>query len=89
MMWRTCEHFDGILDRRGNAASHHAVRRNDVADGAAEEHVAGFGLQDQIGNDARVGTGDEEGVGRLTIGEEAEALLLAGKDLRSGTSHSR
>ena len=75
------ENFDCVFDGRGNAASHGALRRNDVAGGAAEEHVAGLGLEDEVGDDARVGAGNEEDVGLLDVGEEVEVVLHAGEDI--------
>ena len=75
------EDFDGVFDSGGNAAWHLALRRNDVAHGAAEEHVAGLGLEDQVGNDARVGAGDEEDVGLLAVGEKVKLILPLREDV--------
>jgi len=80
-MWADVEDFDSVFDSGGNAAWHLALRRNDVAHGAAEEHVAGLGLEDQVGNDARVGAGDEEDVGLLAVGEKVKLILPLREDV--------
>ena len=53
--------------------------RDDVASGAAQEHVAGFGLEDEGGNDAGIGAGDEEDIGLLHVGQKVELVLHAGE----------
>ncbi len=73
--------LDGVLDGGRDAAGHGAVGRDNIADGAAQEHVAGLGLENQIGDDARVGAGDEEHVGLLALCEEAEAVAMLRKDV--------
>jgi len=74
------EDFDGVFDGGGDAAGHGAVGRANVARGAAEEHVARLGLEDEVGDDAGVSTGDEEDVGLLQFGEKVELVLHAGED---------
>jgi len=75
------EDFDGVLDGGGDAAGHGAVGRDDVANDAAEEHVAGLGLEDEVGHDAGVGAGDEQNVRVLAVGEEMEAVFMGGEGL--------
>src|ERR1700676_2694326 len=53
------ENFDGIFNRGGSAVDVVATYRNDIAGVARNEEVAGTGAEDQIGNDAGVGAGDE------------------------------
>jgi len=57
------------------------MRGNDVAGIATEEEVAGLGLEDEAGNDAGVGAGDEEGLGCLTVSQQMEVILPARKDV--------
>ena len=74
------EDSDGVLDGGGDAAGHGSVGRDDVADGAAEEHVAGLGLEDEVRDDAGVGAGDEEDVGFLEFSEEMEVVFESWED---------
>ena len=73
--------LDRVLDRRRDAAGHRAVRRHNVAHSAAQEHIAGLGLENQVRYDARVGAGDEEHVGLLAIGEQAETVAVLREDV--------
>jgi hypothetical protein len=74
------EDFDRILDGGGDSARHGAVRRDDVARGAAQEHVSGLSLKDESGYDAGIGAGDEEDIGLLHVGKKMELVLHAGED---------
>src|SRR5262249_2311909 len=73
------EHADRVLDRRRLAAGGRAVRGDDVAGVAEDEQVARLGLGDEVGVDARVGAGDEqgEGVPLLTAQRLERRALLA------------
>ena len=54
------QHAHRIFDRRRNAADRIRVGRHNIADHAADEQVAGFGLGEQARVDAGVGAGDEQ-----------------------------
>ena len=71
------EHGNGVLNGGGLTAVGGAVRRNQVAGIAQNEQVAGLGVRDQVRIDARVRTGDEQGVRALSEGEPLQ-LLSAG-----------
>jgi hypothetical protein len=62
------ENADRVFDRGGDAADGVGVGRDNVADDAADEKLAGFGLGQQAGVDAGIGAGDEEGFGALAQG---------------------
>jgi D-alanyl-D-alanine carboxypeptidase len=65
-------HVDGILDGGSDAVNIIAGDRNHVTDGARDEQLAGTGAQDQVGDNARIGAGDEEKFGRLALSQQAE-----------------
>lgn len=73
------KHLDGVFDGGGNAAGGLAGAGNDIAGVAANEEISGLSLEDEIGNDARVGTGDEEILGLLAFGEKMELIATRGK----------
>ncbi len=75
------EDFDGVLD--GGSAAIDVGPRNgdDVACVAGDEEVSRAGLEDEIGDDAGVRTGDEEPFGGLHLGEQVILRLLLGKDV--------
>ncbi|MNE09983.1 hypothetical protein D3C80_1026780 [compost metagenome] len=66
----------GVLDGAGNATVHLAIRRYHVTHVTGHEQVAWRALGDQLGNDARIGTGDEHRAWCLRGGELLEQLLL-------------
>jgi len=66
----------GELHGRPFAAVGCPVGGHDVARVANDEQFTGVRLRDQVGADARVGTGDEQRVGMLTVGEPLEQLAL-------------
>ncbi|CAI8774316.1 conserved hypothetical protein [Pseudomonas sp. IT-P260] len=70
-----------VFDGGGNAAVHLAIRRYDVADVTGHEQIARRALGDQLGHDARVGTGDEHRPWRLRRGEFLEEFFLLREDL--------
>ncbi|MNI42964.1 hypothetical protein D3C73_972790 [compost metagenome] len=78
----------GVLDGAGNAAVHLAIRRYHVANVTGHEQVAWRALGDQLGDDARVGTGDEHGARRLRGGELLEQLLLLREDVMVETQEA-
>ena len=67
---------DGVLDGGGGAIDIVAGDGNDVAGVAADEEVAGAGLENEVGDDAGIRTGDEEILRRLRLGEEMVLRLL-------------
>ncbi len=71
----------GVLDGGGNAAKRIGIQRNNIADDAADEQLAGDGLRQQAGVDARVRAGDEERIGALTHGQFLEEFAAAGIDV--------
>jgi hypothetical protein len=74
------EDFDGVFDGGGDAVDFIAGDGDDVTGVAGDEEVAGLGLEDEVGDDAGVRTGDEEVLGRLRLGEEVEVVALFGED---------
>ncbi|MNP41737.1 hypothetical protein D3C76_1354530 [compost metagenome] len=77
VVYAQCQH--GVFDGAGNAAVHLAIRRYHVTDVTGHEQVARRTLGDQLGDDARVGAGDEHGTRGLRGGELLEQLLLLGE----------
>jgi hypothetical protein len=73
------EREHGIFDGRRHAAILRRERRDDIAGIAAHEQVAGLGLHDQLGDDAAVGTGDDQGLGALPVDRELGIEVVAGK----------
>ena len=69
------ESGDGELDGGGFAAASGAVRRDDVPGVPQDEEVAGFGTGEEVGVDARIGTGDEEGFRILPMDQLLEEAL--------------
>src|SRR5690606_15566469 len=65
---------------------HLAIGRHDVADVTGDEQIARRALGDQLGNDPRIGTGDEHGPGFLLVGQFLEQLALVGVDLLAKAS---
>ena len=74
------EDFDGVFDGGGAAVYVIAGDGDDVARVAGDEKVAGLGLENEIGDDARVGAGDEEILRRLAVGEQMKLIPLMGED---------
>jgi len=70
-----------VLDGAGDATVHLAVGWHHIADITGDEQVAGRTLGDQLGNDARVGAGDEHRTRLLGPGQAGEQRLLFGIDL--------
>jgi hypothetical protein len=70
----------GVLDGGRDAVDVAGRDGNDVADAAADEEVAGFGLEDQVGENAGVRAGDEEPLGGLGLGEQVKMVALEGED---------
>lgn len=71
---------DGEFNGRGSAVRPGGGfgRRDDIAHIFDDKEVARLTLSDQFGQDPRVGTGDEQGVGILPFpGETVEKLLVA------------
>ena len=75
------EHFDGVLDGGGDAVVAFAGGGDNVAGVAGDEEVAGIGTEDEVGDDAGVGAGDEEPAGALAVGEQLVLLPADGEDL--------
>ncbi len=65
---------DGVLDGGLFAAAGAVARGHDVAGVAQDEQLAGAGLRQQVGVDARVGAGDKESLGVLFQGQVLEEL---------------
>jgi hypothetical protein len=74
-----CQHR--VFDGSGNAAIHLPVRRNDVADVTGDEQIARRAVGDELGNDARVGAGNEHRPWLLRRGEFLEQFFLLWKNL--------
>ena len=82
------ERQHGIFDGGGDAAIGLGEGRHDVPGVAADEQVAGLGLHDLFGDDARIGAGDHQRLGALAVGGEMgieralvrEYLLLETED---------
>jgi hypothetical protein len=72
---------DCVFNGGGDSADHIGVWRDDVPDHTADEEFSWFGLCEEAGVDARVGTSDEEGVGALAQGEFFEEVLMLGIDV--------
>ena len=64
-------------DRRGHRPAAGMSADDDVA---MDEEVAGIGLRDQVRIHARVAAGDEQGQGRLSVGEPLVEVLMLGKN---------
>ena len=77
---RYFEHGHGELDGGGHRAGIETVRRDDIAGVAADEQLTRIGLRDHRRLDAGVGTGDEQGLGRLAETQTLEQFLLLRKD---------
>jgi len=75
------EDFDGVLDGGGSAVDVGSGDRDDVACVAADEEISGTGLEDEVGDDAGVRTGDEEPFGGLHLGEEMELGFFVREDV--------
>ena len=73
--------LDGVLDGGGGPIDVVAGDGYDVAGVAADEEVAGAGLEDEVGDDAGVRAGDEEPLGSLNFGEQVELGLFLRKDV--------
>jgi len=71
---RDAQHSGRVFHGGGNASDGIRIRRNYVADHATDKELAGFGLSEQAGVDARIGTGDEEGIGALAHREFLEQV---------------
>src|SRR5262249_54742930 len=73
---------DRELDRGPLAAVGGPGGRYDVARVAQDEQLAGVGLRDQVRVDARVGTGDKQGVGLLPFRQALKQLALRAENRR-------
>ena len=73
------ERHHGVLDRRGDTAVVGGIGRHDVARVAADKQVAGLGLHDLLGDDARIRAGNHQRLGRLTMGGKFPEQLTAGR----------
>ena len=76
--FRDAQDAGGVFQGGGDAADGLRIRRDDVADDAADEEFAGFGLGEEAGVNAGICAGDEESVGTLAQGEFFEEVLVLG-----------
>ena len=81
---RHLQHRDRVLDGAGlrQVALRMALmvgRRHQIADIAHGKEVARLGRDHQVGHDPAVGAGDEQGVGRLRVGQIAKPLRVIGQ----------
>jgi len=76
----------GVFDGGGNATVHLPVGRHHITYVAGDEQGAGVALGDQLGDDARIGAGDEHRAGRLRRGQTLEQRLLLRVDLLAETA---
>src|SRR5262245_14198499 len=67
---------DGEFTSHLLAAPGRTVRRDDVAGVTKDEQLAGLGLGEEVRVDTRVGTGDEQRIGLLTVRQPLEQLAL-------------
>jgi hypothetical protein len=74
------EDFDGVFDGGGDAVDVVAADGNYVADAAGEEEISGAGLEDEVGDDAGIRTGDKEVFRSLHLGQEMKLLPLGWKN---------
>jgi hypothetical protein len=82
------EDHDGVFDGGGDAAHGFAVGGDDVAGVADGEEVTGFRVGDHVGDDARIGAGDEEGAGELAGDEFVEEVFTLGVDFAFKAEHA-
>ena len=73
--------FYGVFDGGGDAVDFVAAYGDYIANAAGEEEVAGAGLEDEVGDDAGVRTGDEQPLGGLHLGEQVELGFLVREDV--------
>ena len=71
----------GELDGRCFTPVARTVRRDDIPGVAKDEQIAGLGLGQQSRIDAGVGTGDEEGLGMLSLRQPLKQPLQRNETL--------
>ena len=78
---RHLQHQHCVLDTRRNATYKFAVMRHKISRVTLDEEIARPGLREQIGNNARIGAGDEHRDGLLPALQARELLALSRIDL--------
>lgn len=82
--------YDDVLDSQSYGrelngglltADASAVGRENVAGVSQDEQLAGFRLRDQIGVNARIGTGDEQCIGGLPFCQTLEQFALRAEEV--------
>src|ERR1700735_4984128 len=73
---RHSQYAYGIFDGGRNSAQRIGIRRHDVANYAADEQLARFGLGEQARVNTRIGAGDEQRARPLAKGEFFEKILV-------------
>ncbi len=59
------------------------MRRHEVADIPEDEQLSRIGLEQDLGLDPRIATGNEQIIGILALGQLLEHVLLIGEHSRS------
>jgi len=73
------ENFDGVFDSRCASIDVSGGDWDDVAGITGDEEIAGLGLKDEIGENTRVGAGNEEVLRALRLSEEVEMIAARRK----------